>query len=181
MDVLEKLRHIYADIREVNRGSVEHRGKDLEEIRAAFESMSVSPPPALVTLYTWFDGIDYVDGLLTFLPLSRAADIYRGYQSFKKDWPDFDWQPEWFPVLDMNADVTICIDTGTNAVFAIDMEDSRCICMGRDFEKYVDVLFEAFSAKKYSYDSVSGSIEFEPEYWRTLASRHDIIGIHEIW
>lgn len=181
IDNFAKLQFILGKITEINDEPRIEQGAPETEVRALLESLDLQPDPLLVRLYTQHDGIEGLDAFLRFLPLKDVAFFHSQFRSIKDRDPDFEWEPQWMPIFDMNADVQICLDTRAGSLMAIDMEGGTVTTMAAHYQQCIDALYDIFSSGHYIFDPESGSIELDASTWRALAAKYEIVGIDEIW
>lgn len=181
LESFEKLQFILQKVVAVNDEPFVRNGAPEARVLAMFDVFNLKPDPLLVRLYRQHDGIDGLDAFLRFLPLKDVELFHSMFLDAKQHDMNFEWEPTWIPVFDMNANAQICIDTDTGRLMAIDMENGTTTEMAAHYEKFIDPLHDIFADGKYAYDPTSGSIELDSSAWHALAARYRITGIHDIW
>jgi hypothetical protein len=171
----EKARHIYARIRQVNDEPIESDGLSRDRVEATFASLGLSPPPGVVELFEWHNGIDYVDAFLGLLSLDRAVGLYQAYGSGLGWRSELEWTEGLFPIVDINANVQFCIDFTSGALRAIDVEDGTVEHLADHYEHYLDALVTIFDSGKFTFDEEAGSIDFDAATWARIAKAHNVV------
>ena len=90
------------------------RGRSAEDVRSVLDSLSLVPPPALMDLYAWHDGMeDEVFALVGLVSLdvavSIAVEAREGALDFEGEYAEGFWRTPWFPIA-----------TAPASIFAID-------------------------------------------------------------
>jgi hypothetical protein len=63
---------------------------------------------------------------------------------------DFPWRNTWFPLLDRNGDVLVCLDLNNLSLTTVDIECDRTKVIANCYEEYLDALVEIFEKEAYS-------------------------------
>lgn len=119
---LGKVRSIIAYIQTNNLEVIADPGLSKTEILDVFNSINLQPPSEIVELYQWHNGIGELDCFLSFMNLSDAAIWYQDFMRKKTEHPQWKWNNNYFPILNMNGDVQLCLDFKTFSVITIDIE-----------------------------------------------------------
>jgi hypothetical protein len=174
MKTFEKICYIYDQIRLVNNEPIAQDGISYDEIISEFEDIKLSPSSLLIKIYEWHNGIHYLDAFLHMLSLEDAFRWYYLYEEIKSESQDFEWQIDWFPILDMNGSVQICVDVNTGLLVAIDIELGGIEVIAQHYENYLDAIFEVFDKGVFIYNSLSGSIDVTESIWQDISSKYQI-------
>ncbi len=178
MDTIETLGWLFEQVRQVNTEPMPQPGLARDEIVSAFREIDIAAPEPLITLYAWHNGIYHLNAFLHFPSLTDALSTYRNYKEFKDEYADFKWMPTWFPVLDMNGDVQLCVDVHSGELIAIDMECDTIHIVAGNYGQYVRAVEELFRSGAYTFNEVAGVIEAVPSVWRAIAEKN---GIRDTW
>ena len=95
-------------------GRYPRRGRAAEDVRSVLDSLGLVPPPTLIDLYAWTDGMeDEVFALVGLVSLdvavSIAVEAREGALDFEGEYADGFWRTPWFPIA-----------TAPASIFAID-------------------------------------------------------------
>jgi hypothetical protein len=175
MDALRKIETLFARVRAENDEPSEQPGLNRQLIQSEFTGLGLSPPAELVQLYEWRNGIYHLNAFLHFLSLSDAVDAYRRLDKFKRVHEDVPWEFGWFPVLDMNGDIQVCVDLASGALFCVDQEDGRSWPLAPSYQNCLDALTEGFSAGAFEFNSDAGAFKASA-LWGAIALKHQIGG-----
>ena len=174
MNSLEKMKAIVNHIQVVNPDTKVCPGLSKVEILEAFQKINLLPPPEIVELYQWHNGIGELDCFLNLMDLDNAVDWYKDFLASKTEYPEWKWDKNYFPLLNMNGDVQLCLDVETFAVMTIDIECNIVDKIANHYIDYLDALLHVFNSKSFKYDCKSGCIEFEQEVWNDARSLYQI-------
>jgi len=95
-------------------GRYPRRARSAEDVRSVLDSLGLVPPPALIDLYAWHDGMeDEVFALVGLVSLdvavSIAVEAREGALDFEGEDAEGFWRTPWFPIA-----------TAPASIFAID-------------------------------------------------------------
>ena len=95
-------------------GRYPRRGRSAEDVRSVLDSLGLVPPPAVIDLYAWTDGMeDEVFALVGLVSLdvavSIAVEAREGALDFEGEYAEGFWRTPWFPIA-----------TAPGSIFAID-------------------------------------------------------------
>ena len=121
MNSPDKVKSIIAYIQTTNLEVIANPGLSKTEILDIFKAINLQPPLEIVELYQWHDGIGELDCFLNFTNLSDAAIWYEDFMRKKTEDPQWKWNNNCFPVLNMNGDVQLCLYFKTFSVITIDI------------------------------------------------------------
>ena len=144
-------------------------GLALEQVAQLLESREIAPVDALVELYSWSNGCDYVDGVgITFVSLEKALDHF-------DDWhPDYGRPRTWFPVATMNGDVWIYLDLETLALHSRDVECDITLTLADHYDLYLDAIIEGVSSDGAHWDEEDQRITLGPQTWFDISQRFSV-------
>lgn len=165
---------LLAQVCEMNSLTEPLPGVSKVEVRAALRSIGLEAPDWLSEIYQWHNGIWEINALVAFLPLAEAVSTYESYRALKEDIGDLGWQPSWFPLIDMNGDVQLCVDVVTGEMHAVDIEFGRVTRLTSHFENLVAAIAELFKQEAYSFDEAAGNIEPDAAIWSGLKRKYGI-------
>lgn len=169
---------LLAQVCEMNSLTEPLPGVSKAEVRAALRSIGLEAPGWLAEIYQWHNGIWEINALVAFLPLADAVSTYENYRALKKDIHDLGWQSSWFPLIDLNGHVQLCVDLVTGAMQAVDLEADRYTKVARHFENLLAAVAELFQSGAYSFDEAAGDIEPDAAIWADLKRKY---GIEDSW
>lgn len=175
---LDKIRNLFSLISELNDEPRPNPGIGEREIRAKFESLELQPSDDLIDLYSWHNGIGYLNAFTHFLSIDEATDVYKSLRELHEIVPDFEWRDCWFPVLSTNGDVHHCIDLDSGAIVDIDPECDVVRKIADHFNNYLDALTYAFEAGHVRYIADGGYVETDPAFWRDIEKKYQIKASH---
>ena len=176
MNPIEKVKAIVAYIQKTNLEVIADPGLSEKEILDAFKTIDLSPPPEIVELYQWHNGIGELDCFLRFMNLKDATTYYRLFKDCYQENDNYycGWKKNCFPLLDMNGDVQLCLDFQTLAVTTIDRECNIVNQIANHYTDYLDALLYVFNNGSFKYDDKSGCIYFQQEAWQYARNLHEI-------
>jgi hypothetical protein len=79
-------------------------------------------------------------------------------------------EPGWFPILDLNGDLQICVDLESGAVFGLDTVSVTSWRIATKYVDCVDAILEALSTGAIAFSNSSGAFETTPA-WRAVAAK----------
>ncbi len=179
MESLEKVISIFEKIQAINSEPIPHPGLPTEKIDHLFVGLGLEPPKEMVALYKWHNGIDYLNAFLSMLSLEEAIEIYHGFMALKTEVPSFKWKREWFPILDMNGDIQVCVDLETLELYSIDAEDDSTIRISGNYNQYLDALLFIMQSTTYSYDPEAGCIDVSDQVWCEVSRKFQVYSAWE--
>ena len=174
MTALDKIKFIFKTMTELNDRSEAMPGIQPQEIIDSFSKVGIVPPPELIELYQWHNGIEDLESYTNMLSLDRAIEFYQGYKDFKKKYPEFGWQQGWFPITDTNGDFQYCIDLNSSSLIYLDMECDLIEKVCDHYEYYLDALVYGFQNNIFIYDDDSESLVAKDNAWAEIAARYNI-------
>jgi len=174
MNIIEKIQTIFQHIKLVNDEPAANTGISEAEVVSHFNSIGRTPTTDLIQLYEWHNGIYNLDAFLSLLSVNDAIERYKGNKSLKKDIPEFEWKESWLTVLDMNGDVQICLDLGTNELYSVDIECDLVQKIADNFEHYVDAILSIFEEDKFSFDEEAGCVDVKDDVWNGILKKYNI-------
>lgn len=149
-------------------------GLPAAEVVEAFREANIDAPSDLVSLYTWHNGIVYLNAFLYFLDIRYAIRTYRRYRELKRENPEFKWREGLFPVLTTNGDIDHCIDLETGATYDIDIEGDGFLRTSENFHHYLDAIIIAFEESLVRFNPNGGYLDIAEDDWTKLEARFRI-------
>lgn len=142
MNSLDKVKSIIAYLQTTNLEVIADPGLSKTKIRDAFKTINLLPPIKIVELYQWHNGIGELDCFLRFMNLDDALMWYRLFRDCYQENNNYyyGWQENWFPLLNMNGDVQLCLNFDTLSVISIDRECDTVEKIANHYNDYLDAL-----------------------------------------
>ena len=174
MKSIEKVQKIFAIIQDINQESISSPGLSEYKIEDTLNRLGLPVTDELLQLYQWHNGIFNLDAFMHFLSLDDAVTLYNVYRVMKEDFPGFEWNKHWFPLIDMNGDVQVCLDLVTKSLYTIDMESEETILIAQHYDDYLNAMLSVFQNKSYCFNEQAGSVEVLDDDWNQLQEEHHI-------
>jgi len=174
MSPLNKVKEIVNFIQAVNPHAIANPGLFKARICKDFHEINLSPPSEIIELYQWHNGIGELDCFLNFMNLDRAIDWYKGFLQSKTKYTEWKWNKNYFPLLNMNGDVQLCLDFETLAVITVDRECDTVEKIANHYTNYLDALLYVFNNEAFKCDDESGCIVFDQEVWKYARNFYQI-------
>lgn len=178
MKTIEKLQYIFKKITALNQEPLPSSGLPEDEILSRLRAIGISPPKELVQLYEWHNGIGYLNAFLHLWTINEAINCYSMFHDFKDEFPDFEWQESWYPVLTTNGDVHHCVDLISGAVVDIDMEGDVVRKLADHYGYFLDAIIHVFENDLVQFDSAGGFIECKNGEWLKVAEKFNVKATH---
>lgn len=180
---MKELESLLERVKKLNPNVQEHGGLPAPEIEKAFAKIGLKAPEKLITLFEWRNGIDELNAFTCMFNLSAAIDCYKKYKELSKELKDFkhafNWKSEWFPIIDINGDYQVCLDTKTGGLALVDMECDMASPICDSYRIYLQALNEGFEKRVFRWNEEHGLIEGNDEDWKAILSRHGLPEISE--
>ncbi|MEM7594544.1 MAG: SMI1/KNR4 family protein [Cyanobacteria bacterium P01_A01_bin.83] len=176
MNSLDKVKSIIAYLQTTNLEVITDHGLSETEILDAFKNINLLPPPEIIELYQWHNGIGELDCFLRFMNLDDAIMWYELFRDCYRENNNYYYggQENWFPMLNMNGDVQLCLDFKTLSVISIDIECDIVEEIANHYTNYLDALLYVFNKESFEYDDDSGCIKFNEEVWEYARNLYQI-------
>lgn len=176
---IETLKAILNKVMIVNDEPKPQPGRTRASIFDAFRTIELAPPEFLISLYEWHDGIYHLNAFLHFDPLDEAIANYVSFKDFETQFGNSQWKASWFPFMDINGEIVLCMDLASGALASFDPVDNWLSIVAPHFERYVGAIEELFLSGAYAFNRISGSIESDPEeMWSKIAAQY---GVRSSW
>ena len=178
MHTIEKIQTIFNKITAINQEPRPNPGLSEKEIIDKLRAIDISPPKELVQLYEWHNGIAFVNAFFSLQTIDEAINVYSMFQDFKKEFPDFEWQKSWYPVLTTNGDIQHCVDLDSGAIIDIDMEGDVTRKLADHYGYFLDAIIYVFDNDLIRFDSDGGFIECKNNEWEKVAEKFKVKATH---
>lgn len=174
MTTIEKAEVILDHVLSMNSEPQVAAGLPAAEVGQSFRDANIDAPSGLVSLYTWHNGIVYLNAFLYFLDIEFAINTYDGFREHKREVPEFKWREGLFPVLTTNGDVYHCIDLVTGATYDIDIEGDGFLKTSESFHHYLDAFIISFEENLVRFNPNGGYLYIDEDDWADLEKRFEI-------
>lgn len=169
------LEDLLADLKRINPHVRETPGLVQSDILEGLSEFDHLPTKELVSLYEWRNGIDELNAFTRFLSLGDALGMYRMYRHLAEGLGSrFGWQERWFPIIDTNGSVQLCLDCKTLGLALVDMEASVEELICDSYLDYVAALRDGFSRELFTWNKPHGYVETKEHEWRAVRKAHGI-------
>ena len=175
MNTLDKVSAILGYVQKVNDETKIHPGKEKVEILKLFQDLGLSPPPELVEVYQKYNGVDSLDSFFYFESIEEAVETYQFYgEILIRDYPNCRWDINWFPIMNMNGDVTIFLNFETFSLHSVDLELDIVKKIADHYEHFLDAFLYIFESGCYEFDEDAGSFDVSDEDWDKIKAKFEI-------
>jgi len=179
MSPLDKVKAIVAHIKATNLEVISDPGLSSVEILNAFKAIKLLPPSEIIELYQWHNGIGELDCYLNFMNLRDAIMWYLRFKSCYAENDNYycGWNRDWFPLLNMNNDILLCLNFKTLSIARIIQTEDLCETVAWHYIQYLDALLYMFDNKLFEFDDFGdnfGCIEFDRQEWNKMLHLHQI-------
>ena len=174
MKTIEKAEVILDYVLSMNTEPQVATGLPDAEVSQSFRDAGIDAPVDLVNLYTWHNGIVYLNAFLYFLDIEFAINTYNGFREHLQEVPEFKWREGLFPVLTTNGDIYHCIDLETGATYDIDVEADGFLKTSESFHHYLDAITIAFNEDLVRFNPDGGYLCIDDDEWAELEKRFEI-------
>ena len=169
------LEDLLADVKRINPHVRETPGLAQSEILEGLSEFDHLPTKELVSLYEWRNGIDELNAFTRVLSLGDAIGVYRLYRQLAEGLGSrFGWQEQWFPVVDINGDVQLCLDCKTLGLALVDMEGGVEELICDSYLDYVAALRDGFSHGLFIWNELHGCVETKDHEWQLVLGAYGI-------
>ena len=173
MNLIEKLEFILSHILELNDEPRVGPSSNANDIKEKLIHNNVQPAEDLICLYSWHDGIGYLDAFLSLYSLSEMVESIHRYETYSEI-GTFKWNRNWIPILTMNADVDILINTETKEVVALDAEFDTSKLIAHNYNDYLDGLIDLFELHRFKLNHDFGGLLVDNEVWGKMLEKYNI-------